>query len=79
MKVSKQIDREVRWALYLTLFYVMGWVGFAYFSPAGRGFLGFPLWFELSCVYLPIVLTLLISAVVKWIYQDIDLEGKDES
>ena len=79
MKVFKQIDREVRWALYLTLFYVVGWVGFAYFSPAGRGILGFPLWFELSCVYLPIVLTLLITAVVKWIYQDIDLEGKDES
>lgn len=79
MSVNNQIHREVRWALYLTLFYVVGWVGLAYFSPTGRGWLGFPLWFELSCIYLPILLTLLISAVVKWIYRDVDLEGKNES
>ncbi len=76
---SKQIIREVRWALWLTLIYLAGWIGFAYFSPTGRGFLGFPIWFELSCIYFPLLFTLLISVVVKLIYQEVDLDGgKDE-
>ncbi|OOH92410.1 hypothetical protein BMT54_00465 [Pasteurellaceae bacterium 15-036681] len=76
MTQSQQIAREVRWALWLTLFYIVGWVGGAYFAPEGRGLIGFPIWFELSCIYLPIILILLTSVVVKTIYKDVDLEDK---
>lgn len=76
MKHSQQIMREVRWSLWLTLIYLAGWVGFAYFSPNGRGWLGFPIWFELACIYLPILFVLLTTIVIKTVYKDIDLGGK---
>lgn len=79
MKISQQISKEVRWALSLTLFYILGWIGFAYFSPTGRGILGFPIWFELSCIYLPLLFILVIAMVIKYCFKEIDLEGKDES
>lgn len=76
MKHSQQIMREVRWSLWLTLFYLAGWIGFAYFSPTGRGLLGFPIWFELACIYLPILFVLLTTIVIKTVYKAIDLEDK---
>lgn len=79
MKISQQISKEVRWALWLTLLYILGWTVFAYFSPEGRGILGFPIWFELSCIYLPLLFILVIAMVVKCCFKELDLEGKDES
>lgn len=74
MKHSQQIIREVRWALWLTLFYILGWAGCAYFLPTQRGVLGFPLWFEFSCVFVPLLFILLISIVIKVAFKEIDLE-----
>lgn len=74
----QQLAREARWAILLTLFYILGWVGFAYFSPQGRGIFGFPIWFELSCIFLPIIFTLIAIIVVKKIYKNIDLEVHNE-
>lgn len=74
--MQHQLNREARWAVGLTLIYLLGWISLAYFSPAGRGLLGFPLWFELACIYLPIGFIGLVAWAVKVIYQPIDLEGK---
>ncbi|MDO4697605.1 MAG: DUF997 family protein [Pasteurellaceae bacterium] len=76
MKHESQILREVRWSLWLTLIYLASWIGFAYFSPTGRGWLGFPIWFELACIYLPILFVLLTAVVIKVVYKEIDLEDK---
>lgn len=77
MKQSSQIMREVRWSLWLTLIYLAGWIGFGYFSPTGRGWLGFPLWFELACIYLPLLFILLTAIVIKRLYKEIDLESTE--
>ncbi|AHG76439.1 DUF997 family protein [Mannheimia varigena] len=74
----KQLEKEARWAILLTLLYLLGWVGFAYFSPQGRGILGFPIWFELSCILLPVIFTLVAIVVVKKVYKNIDLEVNHE-
>lgn len=74
MKRMKQLEREVRWSLWLTLLYLVVWVCAAYLSPTGRGWLGFPVWFELACLYLPMLFILLTAMVIKWVYQDIALE-----
>lgn len=74
MDQSKQLLREVRWALWLTLCYLVGWVGFAYFSPTGRGIFGFPIWFECACIYLPILFIFLVIIVLKLVYKEIKLE-----
>lgn len=70
----QQLKKEARWAVWLTLIYMVGWVGFAYFSPQGRGIFGFPIWFELSCIFLPIIFTLIATIVIKKVYKNIDLE-----
>ena len=69
----QQLAREARWAVWLALVYLIGWVAFAYFTPSGRGILGFPIWFELACIALPICFTCIVFWVVKAVYQDIDL------
>ncbi|MDP8079644.1 YhdT family protein [Phocoenobacter skyensis] len=72
--LKQQLAKETRWALGLTLFYISGWVGFGYFSPTGKGLLGFPIWFEFACIYFPIVFIFTTLIVVKIVYKDVDLE-----
>ncbi|WP_150540131.1 YhdT family protein [Actinobacillus vicugnae] len=69
----QQLSREARWAFWLALVYLFGWVIFAYFSPTGRGWLGFPIWFELACIALPLIFTMVVYWMVKKVYQNIDL------
>lgn len=69
----QQLTKEARWAVWLAVVYLFGWIAFAYFSPAGRGIFGFPIWFELACIALPLAFTVMVYWVVKKIYQDIDL------
>lgn len=72
--MQKQLVREAQWALGLSILYLIAWISFAYFFPVKLGLLGFPIWFELSCIFLPLVFTLLVHIVIKVVYQDIDLE-----
>ncbi|MDO5651757.1 MAG: DUF997 family protein [Moraxella sp.] len=72
---NKQLGREARWAVWLTLLYLAGWVLSAYFSPDGVGVFGFPLWFELSCLALPVLFIIVSFAVLKKVYQPIDLDS----
>lgn len=78
-RLHRQLNTEAKWSIYLTLLYMAGWVIFGYFVPNRTGILGFPLWFELSCLLLPIIFILISMAVLKLVYQDIDLEGHDVS
>lgn len=72
---THQLNREAKWSLYLTLVYLVGWVVCAYFVPTGVGVFGFPLWFELSCVFLPILFVVVSLAVLKLIYKEVDLDS----
>lgn len=74
--MEQQLKKEARLAFWLSLLYLAGWGIFAYFSPAGRGIFGFPLWFELSCIFLPLVFTLIVYVAIKKVYRDIDLNGE---
>lgn len=74
-QTTAQLSREAKWSLYLTLVYLIGWVIFAYLMPDGTGIFGFPLWFELSCLLLPVLFILISFAVLKTVYQEIDLDA----
>ncbi|PJG85937.1 YhdT family protein [Conservatibacter flavescens] len=73
----KQASKEARWSLWLTLLYVCGWCLCAYLPAGTPGPIGFPLWFELSCIYLPILFIVVAYWVIKIVFQDMDLEYKD--
>ncbi|OOR89567.1 hypothetical protein B0181_06230 [Moraxella caviae] len=70
-----QLAKEAMWAVILTVFYLIGWVIAAYFSPDGAGFFGFPLWFEASCFYLPLLFLFVSFVVLKRVYQPLDLDA----
>lgn len=72
-----QANKEARWALGITLCYLIGWVIFAYLPPNTSGPLGFPLWFELACIYLPIVFVIVIYWVIKIVFQEVELEQEE--
>ena len=70
----KQAAKEARWALGLSVLYVIGWCLCAYLPKNITGPIGFPLWFELSCIYLPILFLVIGYWVIKIVYLDISLE-----
>lgn len=74
----KQAAKEARWALIVTIMYVFGWCMCAYLPKDATGLFGFPLWFELSCFYLPIVFVVVGYWTIKQIYQEIDLNVEDK-
>lgn len=77
--ILSQLVKETRWALFLTFFYIIGWGGFGYLSPTGKGFLGFPIWFEFSCIYFPFLFIILTILIIKYIFKEINLEVNNES
>ncbi len=74
----QQAAREAKWALFLTILYVIGWCLCAYLPQETAGPIGFPLWFELSCIYLPILFMVVAYWAIKIIYQNISLEQEPE-
>lgn len=74
----KQAAKEARWTLGLTILYVIGWCVCAYLPENTVGPLGFPLWFELSCIYLPILFIVVAFWVIQIVFQHIDLENNKE-
>lgn len=74
----KQAAKEARWTVMVSVLYVIGWCLCAYLPKATLGSMGFPLWFELSCIYLPILFIVVGYWVIKIVYQDISLEIEDK-
>ncbi len=70
-----QAHKEARWALGLTLAWLAGWLLAAYLPDSSQGITGLPLWFELSCVLLPLLFILLCWLMVRFIFRDISLEN----
>ncbi|NBI43484.1 DUF997 family protein [[Haemophilus] felis] len=77
--IYKQATKEARWAIALTIFYMLGWCVLAYGFSIEKGLLGFPLWFELSCLYFPLLFSFIVYFCIKYVFQDLDLGGDDES
>lgn len=70
----KQANKEAKLSLLLTFLYLLGWVICAYCISDKIGFLGLPLWFELSCIMVPLGFILLCWLVVKFQFKNISLE-----
>ncbi|MBW7981794.1 YhdT family protein [Enterobacillus tribolii] len=70
-----QAHREARWALWLTLAYLAGWIVMAYVPDSVQGITGLPHWFEMACLLLPLVFILLCWVMVRLVFRDIPLGG----
>lgn len=74
-----QSNKEARWAVYLTLIYLVGWLLTAYLPTNEPGITGLPRWFELSCLFLPLTFIILCWLMVKYLFKDMPLEDHDEN
>ncbi|OCG28609.1 hypothetical protein A9G11_10305 [Gilliamella sp. wkB108] len=70
----KQANKEAIISLLLTIIYFIAWVISGYYVSDKIGFLGLPLWFELSCIMVPVGFILLCWAIVKFQFKNISLE-----
>ncbi|CAA2930515.1 YhdT family protein [Arsenophonus endosymbiont of Bemisia tabaci] len=72
-----QSNKEARWSVFLTVAYLCSSIMTAYLPGEEMGITGMPLWFELSCLYLPLIFILLFVLTVKLIFKQMSLEDKD--
>ncbi|MFI8418006.1 YhdT family protein [Serratia sp. NPDC078593] len=72
-----QAHREARWALGLTLLYVLAWSLAAYLPDNDIGITGLPHWFEMACLLVPLVFIILCWLMVRGVFRDIPLEDSD--
>lgn len=68
-----QAHKEALWSLILTFMYLLAWLITAYLPDNTLGITGLPLWFELSCVYSPILFFLLCYLMVRYFFKDMPL------
>ncbi|TEA27030.1 YhdT family protein [Candidatus Schmidhempelia bombi] len=78
-KKFTQAKKEAKIAFILAIVYLILWIASAYLLGNGSGILGLPLWFEASCIYLPLFFTLLCWLIVKYMFVDLPLDIKSES
>ncbi len=72
-----QAHKEARWALWLTLLYLAGWLVAAYLPDNAIGITGLPHWFEMACLLVPLIFMVLSWVMVRVIFRDISLEDND--
>lgn len=74
-----QAHKEARWAVWLTIAYLIAWTLAAYLPDAKQGITGLPHWFEMACLLVPLVFILLCWFMVRFIFRDIPLEDNDDA
>ncbi|AWK13439.1 YhdT family protein [Candidatus Fukatsuia symbiotica] len=72
-----QAHKEARWAFTLTLAYLVGWILSAYWPDDSIGITGLPFWFEIACIYLPLLFIVFCWLMVRFIFRDIPLGEND--
>ncbi|SQI43309.1 Predicted membrane protein [Leminorella richardii] len=74
-----QAHKEARWAVWLTLAYLLAWSLAAYLPDSQQGITGLPHWFEMACLLVPLIFILLCWLTVRFIFRDIPLEDNDDA
>lgn len=72
-----QANKEARWSFYLTLAYLAVWGLSAWLGGNEIGFFGLPTWFELSCLFAPLLFIVLCWLMVRVLFRDMSLEDND--
>lgn len=72
-----QANREARWSFGLTLAYLAVWGLCAWLGGEETGVTGLPHWFELSCIFAPLLFIVLCWLMVRLVFRDMPLEERD--
>ncbi len=71
--MEKQLFLEAKISLILTFSYLFLWAFFGYGLSREEGFLSLPLWFEFSCIYLPVAFIFVLMMCVRKYFKNINL------
>lgn len=71
-----QAYKEARWTLWLTLAYVLAWCLAAYLPNPQTTVSGLPLWFVLSCLFIPLLFIGLCGLMVRYLFKNMSLEDE---
>ncbi len=71
--IKKQLVLEAKISLGLTICYLVLWFVFGYGLSLEKGLFSLPLWFEFSCIYLPILFIIACILAVKMYFKNINL------
>ncbi|QIQ21173.1 DUF997 family protein [Zophobihabitans entericus] len=69
-----QANKEAVLSLLLTILYLLAWLITAYCLGSEPGITGLPLWFEVSCVFVPLGFVLACYIAVRFKFKNISLE-----
>jgi len=69
-----QANREARWSLLLAVAYLTVWGFCAWLGGNQPGIAGLPLWFELSCLFAPVLFIVLCALMIRLVFKNIPLE-----
>ena len=72
-----QANRVARWSLGLSLAYLLVWALSAWLGGTQSGISGLPRWFELSCIFAPLLFIVLCTLMVRVIFRDMSLEDSN--
>jgi uncharacterized membrane protein YhdT len=72
-----QTHREARWAVGLTLLYLLAWSLAAYLPDNSIGITGLPHWFEMACMLVPLLFIGLCWWMIRRVFRDIPLGDSD--
>ncbi|PSJ45396.1 DUF997 family protein [Zobellella taiwanensis] len=70
--------REALFSVLLALLYLAGWAATAYLVPPDLSLAGWPLWFMLSCLFNPLLFTLLCLLMVRYGFRAVSLGEQHE-
>lgn len=69
-----QANKEALWSLSLTFAYFLCWYVTAYHFSDQTGVFSLPIWFELSCIFVPLCFIFLCYLMIKYCYKKIPLD-----
>ncbi len=72
-----QAHKEARWSLFLAIAYLVAWALSAWSGGNNPGFTGLPYWFELSCLFVPALFSVLCWLMIRLLFRDMPLEDED--
>lgn len=71
-----QAHKEARWSLVLAIAYLAVWALSAWLAGSDIGVTGLPRWFELSCLFVPLLFIALCALMIRVLFHDIPLEDE---
>lgn len=67
--MQKQIKKEIKFSIIITFIYFVTWIIIKFIPNKYNGILNIPLWFEIGCIYSPIIFNILCILIIKFIFK----------